>query len=73
MFGVWSSMIPNEFYNFICRNDNYMALNKIKLRFQDMLEIVRNFTDNQENYQKLKEQFKTNRFAIQYLFANLFP
>ena len=70
---LWSSMIPNEFYNFICQNDNCTTLNKIKLRFQDMLEIVRNFMDNQENYQKLKEWFKTNRFAIQYLFANLFP
>ena len=69
----WSSMIPNEFYNFICQNDNYTTLNKIKLHFQDRLQIVRTFTDNQEIYQKLKEWFKTNRFAIQYLFANLFP
>ena len=34
-------MIPNEFYNFICQNDNYTTLNKIKLHFQDTLEIVR--------------------------------
>ena len=66
-------MIPNEFYNFICQNDNYTTLNKIKLRFEDTLEIVRKFTDNQENYQKLKEWFKTNRFTIQYPFAKLFP
>ena len=56
---LWSSLILNEFYNFICQNDNYFILNKIKLRFQDTLEIVRNFTDDQEKYQKLRGWFKT--------------
>ena len=45
----------------------------MKLRFQDTLEIVRNFTDDQEKYQKLRGWFKTNRFTIEYLFSNAFP
>ena len=43
---LWYSVIPGDFYMFICRPDNYARLNKIKLRFQDTIKIVRCFTDD---------------------------
>ena len=36
--------MPNLFYNFICRNDNYATLNKLRLRFQDTIEITKWYT-----------------------------
>ena len=41
---IWYSVMPNLFYNFICRNDNYAMLNKLRLRFQDTIEITKWYT-----------------------------
>ena len=70
---LWCSLIPNEFYTFICKLDNYAKLNKIKLRFQDTVEIVKSFTDNTEAYRQICDAIKRSAITFQYLYANLFP
>ena len=69
---LWSSLIPNKFYNFICRGDNYMVLNKIKLRFQDTVEIVKSVADNANDYRQIRDALKANATSFQYLYSNLF-
>ena len=58
---------------FICRPDNYATLNKIKLRFQDTIEIVRCFTDDSSAFRQLRDVIKTHACVFQYVYANLFP
>ena len=67
---LWSSLILNEFCNFICRGDNYTALNKINLRFQDTVEIVKSFGDNANDYRQIRDALKANATSFQYLHAN---
>ena len=69
----WCSLIPNEFYTFICKPDNYATLNKIKLRFQDTVEIIKSFTDDADTYQQIRDAIKRSATTFQYLYANLFP
>ena len=43
---IWYFVIPNDFYMFVYRPDNYVMLNKLKLKFQEAVDIVRCFTGN---------------------------
>ena len=40
---LWNYLIPNEFYVYICKNDNFLTLNKLTLEFQNTNEIVNSF------------------------------
>ena len=70
---LWSYLIPNNFYNFICRGDYYTTLNKIKLRLQESLEIVRSFAGDVDGYRHIQDAINTNAPIFQYLYSNLFP
>ena len=65
--------MPNLFYNFICRNDNYATLNKLRLRFQDTIEITKWYTDNQSGFQMLSDILRKHACVLQFVFDNLFP
>ena len=40
---LWNYLIPNELYVYICRNDSFVTLNKLKLKFQNANKVVINF------------------------------
>ena len=71
--GLWQLQIPNDFYVFICRPENYKILNKLKLKFQETSEIVKTYADDLISFQQLQTSFKQNAKLIQYVYANLFP
>ena len=48
---LWQLQIPNDFYVFICRPENYKILNKLKLRFQETSEIAKRYADDLIGYQ----------------------
>ena len=52
---MWYLHIPNDFYNFISLPEHFETLNKLKLKFQDANEIVKSFTDNDAQFQLLKD------------------
>ena len=70
---LWQLQIPNDFHVFICRPENYMILNKLKLKFQEISKIVKAYADDLVGYQLLQTSFKQNAKVIQYAYANLFP
>ena len=71
---LWTHLVPNEFYNFICKNDNFIVLNKLSLKYQNASKIVNNFiNENNEHFLILKEYFKRNALIYQYIYASLFP
>ena len=40
---LWAYLVPNEFYIFIFKNDNFIFFNKLSLKYQNASEIVNYF------------------------------
>ena len=70
---MWYLHIPNDFYNFISLPEHFETLNKLKLKFQDANEIVKSFTDNDAQFQLLKDLLIKNAHFYKFVFGNLFP
>ena len=71
---LWTYLIPNEFYIFIRKNDNFIVLKKLSLKYQNASEIVNDFiVEDNEHFPKLKEHFKRNSLIYQYIYASVFP
>ena len=70
---LWTYLIPNDFYIFICKHGNFNALNKLSLKYQNASEIVNDFIiENSEHFPRLKEYFNRNMQVYQYIYATLF-
>ena len=74
-----SYLMPGTLYNFICRDDNFKILNKVKLKFNQANEIIKLFIED-ETISSQKQQFDTlknylieNAKLYQFVYANLFP
>ena len=48
-------------------------MNKLKLKYQDANEIVKSFTDDETQFQMLKDFLIRNSTHYQFVFGNLFP
>ena len=74
---LWSELLPESFYSFVSRKENFQILNKKNSRFQDAVEIVKLYTEidskNEEKYQLLKNYLRKYIVMYQFIFANLFP
>ena len=70
---IWCFLMPNDFYNFISQSENFETLNRLKLKYQDANETVKSFTDNETQFQMLKDFLIRNSTHYQFVFGNLFP
>ena len=78
---LWTMLIPQNFYNFVCRDENIKILNKTNAKFQEAVEIVKLFIENanndgitqEEQYGNLKEYLTKYVKMYQLIFGNLFP
>ena len=71
---MWNYLLPNEFYVYICRNENFLLLNKLTLKFQNANEIINKFIlEDANNFLLLKECFKKNAILFQYVYSPLSP
>ena len=71
---MWNYLIPNKFYIYICRSDNFIALNKLSLKYQNAFDILNNFIlEHNNNFLLLKECFKKNALLYQYIYSTPFP
>ena len=65
---LWNQLVPNELYIYICRNDNFIELNKLTLKYQNLYKILNNFiTEDNNNFLRLKECSKKNVLMFQYM------
>ena len=52
---LWNYLVPNELYIYICRNDNFIKLNKLTLKYQNVYEILNNLiTEDNSNFLRLR-------------------
>ena len=70
---IWCLLMPNDFYNFISQPKNFKALNKLKLKYQEANETGKSFTDDETQFQMLKDFLIRNSTHYQFAFGNLFP
>ena len=75
---LWTCFMPESFYNFIFRNENIKVLNKTKVMFQEAVEIINQFIEDDFSTQEkqfaiLKEYLEKSLNMHQFIFGNLFP
>ena len=71
---LWTYLMPCQLYNHISKNDNMTTLNKIKIKYQDVKDIMIVFLLNDPfNIDILTDFLNKNAILYQYLFGNLFP
>ena len=51
---LWNVLMPQKFFTHICQTDIYNVLISTRLKFQDVLEIVKIFCDDKENYEQME-------------------
>ena len=71
---LWTFMIPETLYNFICKEDNFKTLNKLKLKFHETNEIIKTFLeDDSSRLDVLKDYLIKHARSYQFIYGNLFP
>ena len=77
---LWFHFLPQDFYNFVCQNENIKTLNKTKVKFNDAVKIVKCFIEDEtkgltqaQNFQNLKAYLQKYIMMYQFIFSNLFP
>ena len=70
--------MPETLYNFICKDENVKALNKIKIKFPHAIEIINLFIEDEsigtqeQQFNTLKDFLIRNAKIYQFIFGNLF-
>ena len=70
---IWCSVMPNLFYDFICREENCATLNKLRLKIQGTVEIAKRYTDDSSGFQMLSDVLRKYARVFQFVFGILFP
>ena len=71
---LWNNLVPNVSYIYICRNDNFIALNRLSLKYQNAFDIINNFIlEENNNFVLLQKFFKKNALFYRYICSHLFP
>ena len=66
-------LVLNEFYIYICRNDNFLTLNKQLLKYQNAFDILNNFIlEDNNSFLLLKECLRKNALLYQCIYSTLF-
>ena len=68
---LWAFLMPSNLYNYISQGENMKTLNKIKIKYQD---IILGFLEyDKGNFSVLSNFLEKNAILYQFLYGNLFP
>ena len=71
---LWNYLMPNQLYRHISSEANIKTLIKIKIKYQDVKDIMMVFLVNDPfNVDVLSDFLQKNAILYQFLFGNLFP
>ena len=71
---LWNYLMPNQLYRHISSEANIKTLVKIKIKYQDVKDIMMVFLVNDPfNVDVLSDFLQKNAILYQFLFGNLFP
>ena len=66
--------MSQKFYRHICKEKNFLYLNGKNVLQPKVLEIIREFLDDDESrYKELRNDLSNYKSIIQYIYSNVFP
>ena len=70
----WEDCNEPSFYKHICRPDNFLYLNRKRVIYLRVAQIVMNYIETDENnFGKLKRKLIENQKIFQYVYASAYP
>ena len=74
IYMLWKECMPAKFYKHIYREKNFFYLNGKNVLQSKVLEIISEFTDEDEsNYKQLQNNLSSYKSIFQYVYSNVFP
>ena len=74
IYMFWKECMPQKFYRFICKENNFLYLNDKKVLQPKVVEIITEFLDEDENhYKELRNNLSNYKSIFQYIYSNVFP
>ena len=75
---LWTFLMPSNLYTYISQSENMKTLNKIKIKYQDVKDILLDFLKDESNnndvgFNVLSSFLEKNAILYQFLYGNLFP
>ena len=74
IYMLWKECMPPNFYQYICKNKNFLYLNRKNVPQPKVSEIITEFLgENEENYVALRNNLSQYKNIFQYVYSNVFP
>ena len=74
IYMLWKECMPSNFYQYICKNKNFLYLNRKNVPQPKVSEIITEFLrENEENYVALRSNLSQYKNIFQYVYSNVFP
>ena len=71
---LWKECMPAEFYEFLCKQENFSYLNGKNVLHPRVADTVWRFIcDGEDNYKKLCENLRKYKNIFQYVYASVYP
>ena len=74
IYMLWKECMPQKFYRHICKEKNFLYLNGKNVLQPKVLEIIKEFLDeDQSHYKELRNNSSNYKSIFQYIYSNAFP
>ena len=74
IYMLWKECMPPNFYQYICKNKNFLYLNRKNVPQPKVSEIIPEFLrENEENYVGVRNNLSQYKNIFQYVYSNVFP
>ena len=74
IYMFWKECMPQKFYRHICKEKNFLHLNGKNVLQPEVLEIIKEFLDEeQSHYKESRNNLSNYRGIFQYIYSNVFP
>ena len=75
---LWTFLMPSNLYTYTSQSENMKTLNEIKIKYQDVKDILLDFLKDESNnndvgFNVLSSFLEKNAILYQFLYGNLFP
>ena len=70
---LWEECIPQGYYNYVKRPENFETLNSTKTTFKDVKKIVQNYLQQPNTWSEIIRYFTSYYSIYQYVYSLLFP
>ena len=74
LYMLWKECMPQKFYQYICKEKNFLYLDKKNVLHPKVSEIITEFLkEDDENYVSLRNNLSQYKIIFQYVYSTVFP